>query len=428
MAELTADSADIQWTVHVANSKAHWYQWQMAMDIPEAAAIQVPLRNASMSPDARSTLVIDAGPRAIAGKNTAGPDYALGAFMGVDVYLGELRTNDRGWLMFLPGRGVSASPTGSPIFNEQDPNGFINADGWYDDICDGPVTADACESRGVRFSVESAWVISAPPNYAPGVLGVRTLYDVMVDIYVAAGWMSAPNAPSFRHDVYPILHRLTGLQWVNKGFATQFGPGGSHDFNNPDNIARLARNPKADGIDAYRELRQQVLLSFRPPQPADGNQWPWPWLYGDAMDVPAIASPRQNAVISQTQYNVLSVGQRQFLGRLGPPVCAARVDRRRRARGAAGDARSGCAGPLPRRCVSPRVRVDLADASSDPLLEAIPDPPSTTGCAVALLRQDAHAAGGHGARRTAVRTGAGRLDAMDGTALAGRYGLLPRRL
>jgi hypothetical protein len=36
VSELTADSADIEWTVHVANSKAAWYQWQIAMDVPEA--------------------------------------------------------------------------------------------------------------------------------------------------------------------------------------------------------------------------------------------------------------------------------------------------------------------------------------------------------------------------------------------------------
>ena len=152
VAELTADSADIQWTVHVANSKAQWYQWQMALDIPEAAAIQVPLRNASVSADERTTLVIDPGARTIAGKSTAGQEYELhGSFTGVDVYLGELRTDDRGWLVFLPGRGVSASPTGSPIFNEKDPNGFINADGWYDDICDGPVTRGGAH-RGPRDS------------------------------------------------------------------------------------------------------------------------------------------------------------------------------------------------------------------------------------------------------------------------------------
>ena len=121
--------------------------------------------------------------------------------------------------------------------------------------------------EGREIPVEPAWVLSAPPNYAPDVLGVRTLYDLLLDLYVGAGWMQRPATPSFRHDVYPILHRLSRLQWVNKGFATQFGRGGPHDFEDPAYVARLARDPATDGFDMFAELRAQVLLSFRPPDP-----------------------------------------------------------------------------------------------------------------------------------------------------------------
>jgi len=38
VSELTSDNADITWTVHVANKKSAWYQFQLALDIPEAAA------------------------------------------------------------------------------------------------------------------------------------------------------------------------------------------------------------------------------------------------------------------------------------------------------------------------------------------------------------------------------------------------------
>src|SRR5690242_719705 len=34
VAELTSATADIEWTVHVANKKAAWYQFQIALDIP----------------------------------------------------------------------------------------------------------------------------------------------------------------------------------------------------------------------------------------------------------------------------------------------------------------------------------------------------------------------------------------------------------
>src|SRR5262245_35188876 len=32
--ELTADNADIGWTVHLANKKAQWYQFPKALDVP----------------------------------------------------------------------------------------------------------------------------------------------------------------------------------------------------------------------------------------------------------------------------------------------------------------------------------------------------------------------------------------------------------
>src|SRR5262245_5800825 len=36
--ELTADNAEIRWTVHLANKKSAWYQFQIALDIPEAGS------------------------------------------------------------------------------------------------------------------------------------------------------------------------------------------------------------------------------------------------------------------------------------------------------------------------------------------------------------------------------------------------------
>ena len=325
VAEVTADSADIRWTAHVANRKAAWFQWEMALDVPEAATTELSLRNASVAGDARQSLVIDGGPRTIAGRNTSGAEYECrGSFTGTEVYLGELRTDEHGRLIFLGGRGVSASPTGSPIFNQQDPNAFINADGWYDDMSDGPITAEV-RIDGRAIPVEPAWVVTAPPNYAPDVLGVRTAYDLLRDLYVGAGWLERPGVPSFRREVYPILQRLSGLQWVNRGFAAQFGRGGPHDFADPDYVARLARDPAADGYDLFAELRRQVLLSFRPPDPADGNQLPWPWIYGDAMEVPAVESPRQNAAISETQYDILQAwASGQFVADWTPSIDAPR--------------------------------------------------------------------------------------------------------
>src|SRR5262249_26208521 len=306
------DGTSIKWTVHVANRKAAWYQWQMAMDIPEAATLRLPRRNAKVTGEARKGLVIDAGPRTVEGKGTQGAPYQFrGKFtypsvprpVTADLYLGEVRTDADGRLLFLGGHGVSASPVGSPIFIDGDDNSFINADGWYDDMSDGPVTAEVTIG-GRPIPVEPAWVVTAPPDYGPGVVGVRTLYDLLFDLYIQAQWLPAPTRVSFRADVYPILRRLSGLQWVNQGFATQFGWGGPNHFEDPDYVAKLARQP-GPGSDATAERRRQLLTPFRNPAGTANNPLPWPWIYGDAMNIPPAETPRQNATVSPTQYRIL---------------------------------------------------------------------------------------------------------------------------
>ena len=305
--ELTAGWAAIRWTVHVANRKAAWYQWQMALDIPESATLQLPRRNADVKGDDREKLVIDGLERSIYGSNTQGSEYMFrGKFMDSEVYLGELQTDEEGRLRFLGGQGKSGSPSGSPIFPEG-PNGFINADGWYDDVSDGPVTAEVV-IEGIKIPVDGAWIVTAPPDYAPGLKGIRTLYDLLFDLYVREGWLPFPEKISFRDHVYPILQRLSGLQWVNKGFAAQFGAGGPNNFEDKDYIQKLASKPDAGKFDTYGELRRQVFNSFRNPDGKDNNSLPWPWFYGDASDVPEPAdTPRQNATISSTQYRCLAL-------------------------------------------------------------------------------------------------------------------------
>jgi hypothetical protein len=304
--ELTPGYADVHWTAHVANRKAGWYQWIQAMDIPESAALSVPLRNAGVTGAARAALDIDGGARTIEGTSTQGEAYRFqGQFQGTDVYLGELRTDDQGRLLFLGGMGDSASPTGQPIYDPKTPNAFINADGWYDDASDGPVTATVT-IEGREIPVDPAWVVTAPPNYAPDLIAIRTLYDLLVDLYVQNHWMELPATPSFARDVYPILQRMSGLQWVNYGFATQFGFGGPTDFEKPDFIARLARDPREGGFDTWSELRRQVFNAFRLPVPKDDNPTPWPWEYGDADSLPGFPdSPGQNLALTATQHLTL---------------------------------------------------------------------------------------------------------------------------
>ncbi len=305
--EITAEDAEITWTGHVVNRKAQWYQFQAAMDIPEAVTLSVPLRNPDVKGAYRDELAIDPGPRTITGTNTSGPDYEFtgGTFMGTSVPLGELRTDEAGCLLVLGGVGYSSSPEGKPVYRPADPNSFNNADGWFDDMSDGPISA-TLSLDGRDLPVESSWVICAPPNYAPDVVGWRTLYDLLIDTYIKSGWMPYPDVVSFRNDVLPAVQRLSNLQWVNKGFATMFGRGCPMDFEDPAFIAKLAYRPaSASDPDPYAELRQQVFNSFRAADNAVYDRATWPWIYGDAFGSFADNDPNNNLSLSDVRSQLL---------------------------------------------------------------------------------------------------------------------------
>jgi L-lysine epsilon oxidase-like protein len=302
--ELNADSADIRWTVHLANKKAHWYQFQAALDIPDAVNMSVPRRNPDVTGNRRSVLAIDPGPRTIAGKSVAGGKdhlFDTGTFKGTPVPLGEIRTDENGRLLVLGGNGKSASPSGAPIYDPADPNSFNNANDWYDDISDGPVTASV-SIDGRAVTVDPAWVVVAPPNYAPNVVGWRTLYDLLVDVYVQCGWFQMPQTVSFSSDILPALRRLSNLQWVNKGFATMFGKGCPMDFDNDEFIAKLST---VGASDPYADLRQAIYNCFRPHDTAVNEPRNWPWMYGDAFGSFSASSPNNNLALPSVQQVLL---------------------------------------------------------------------------------------------------------------------------
>lgn len=288
--ELTCENAKIEWHVQIANQKASWYEFQLAMDIPEFADAPASLRrNPSVSD--RASLTIAPKARAISGPGKSGKKHAFddGRFLGTKVYLGELRTDEAGRLIVLGGHGVSASHDGTRAVT------FANNDGWHDDVSDGPVKANVTY-EGVELRVQPAWVVCAPPNYGPQQKSVRTMWDLMRDTACSAGLLAKPARPSFQHDIRPIFQRMSDLQWVNRGFAAGFGHGAPFEFSTKDWLAKLA-----DPSPANLETRRVLANNFRD---FDTDAWspvPWPWLYGDAMSIPAAKTPRQNATLSDLQ-------------------------------------------------------------------------------------------------------------------------------
>jgi len=310
--EVTDEVAEVEWTVHIANAKAAWYQFQIALDIPEATGeklptvsgptpppVSCPRRNADVVGDDRERLVIDPGPRSIrgAGVNADGArsEYAFdtGTFCGQRVPLGELRTDENGHLLVLGGFGHSASaPPHAPAYT------FGNNDGWHDDTSDGPVEA-VVTYGGRRYEAEGAWVACGPPNFAPGLRSIITMYTRVSEAARELAPASTSEVVVFGSDIFPILASHVEHQWVNLGFAREFGWGAPSDFVRPETLRRLA-----DPSDEHRVLRFQVFRRFRHPAYTSMEFNSLPPLYGDGMDVPA-KDPRQWLALTAPQYERL---------------------------------------------------------------------------------------------------------------------------
>lgn len=191
---------DIQWQVYVANKKACWYQFnetQGEHGYPDGYT----RRNPDVTGDQRSRLIIDPGPRFVDGSTkrrasfdrsgegnyaTSFPPEGLQPF-GIDT-LGEMMTDDAGRLLVLGGHGRSGSEKSGP--GEPHIDNYANNDGWYDDVSDGPVMA-----RLIMFSQEvtstryidveyPAWVIVGYPRYAPQILDMVTMDEVLYDLFL----------------------------------------------------------------------------------------------------------------------------------------------------------------------------------------------------------------------------------------------------
>jgi L-Lysine epsilon oxidase N-terminal/L-lysine epsilon oxidase C-terminal domain len=290
--EITSNDASIEWTAHLANKKAAWYNFECALDLPQALIDKVSPstpRNALIKGADRQQLVIDPGPRSISGTNASGPAFDTGKFFDLPVSLGELRTDAAGRLLVLGGYGVSQSIVSRP------PTTFANNDGWHDDTSDGPVDARVTLADGRDIPVEGAWVAVCPPNYAPTLKTVRTLYDLVHDRMVAWGIMQRPDQVSFRLHIQPIFERLTGLQWVNQGFAAYFGSGAPFDASQL--LQRLS-----DPSPANTEFRRSIYAQFRNPNAGASAYGPqlgkhlWPPFYGDALD--GLSKPKAGNVDS----------------------------------------------------------------------------------------------------------------------------------
>jgi hypothetical protein len=245
---VASDRIQIVWRVQLVNRKAAW-----------TGAVQprfAPRNPQFVSDVDRNQLVIAPDVRTITGANKFGVKFDNGSFLGMNVPLGELRTDAASRLVVLGGHGKSGADRNDRAIGGDN---FADNPWWYDDVSDGPVTA-AVTVDGMAQTVESAWVIVAPPDFAPAVGGAVSLYDVMQQVAVESLHLAKPAQPSFTADIQPILRRCASLQWTHDSILWTRIPQNWQDLCN-------ATGPTADKLRRDTTTR----LSGRLPLRGTGN-------------------------------------------------------------------------------------------------------------------------------------------------------------
>jgi len=323
---------DIDWTVHVANKKSSWYEFQET-DGEEGYAPNHPLRNASVTqPDLRRQLITDPGPVTVNLTNNTGAFAKFGStaktqdnsknkkvaypqsFPPGDILpnpissLGKAIVNKQDQhirLIVLGGYGNSGS-VNTPVISS-----FVNNDGWFDDISDGPVTAvihftfvqvtydgDKKIETTVPGSMPvqvPAWVVVGYPRYIPQMQDMITMDETMFDLFVRkmaydpqifgippfdkasnspktqqefniwrnAAKFNSDYYPKFYRDIWPILKRPNEMTTYTMIFDPNDG-GDPHNTGTGGNLSQDALSqPPQNGQDPGFKLRQYVLRIMR---------------------------------------------------------------------------------------------------------------------------------------------------------------------
>ncbi|MFL5358798.1 LodA/GoxA family CTQ-dependent oxidase [Archangium sp.] len=252
--EVTAGSNDvtgIKWNVHLANRKAAFFKFE-GQDGADGTWTGV--RNAHVKDPAERTrqLVIDPGLKSISGKSQPPvPLTNTKAHIPIPT-LGELRTDANGRLLVLGGLGQSNKTAQGGLIND-----YVNNDFWFDDMSDGPVSAELTYTEAGNTQTaklegkDGAWLLVGPPDFAPAVGNVVRLFDTLWDLAVRsrevplpdsdglfdqgllarlkkqrADWSTTTHSfqtykPSFRLEVFPILERALGHRHVHNPEASK---------------------------------------------------------------------------------------------------------------------------------------------------------------------------------------------------------------
>jgi hypothetical protein len=345
------DVTALVWTVHLANRKASFFAFDglAGADRPPTKG----RRNAGYPGD-RANLDIDPKPRSISGKSAPAVEFRKGTSANpaserwptpppnprIET-LGTLMTDSNGRLLVLGGKGESGSTPGASAITN-----YSNNDGWFDDVSDGPVTAYLA-LKGKPVAVVPAWVICPPPDFAPHLSNVVTMYDVLYDLAARQPALPANEAtyssgslkslgaiqaefkaagkptlstyrPDFNTEIYPILYRAAAMKFLAKQVI------GHHD-----DLIKWAKLASTDATHAPD--RGKILTWLRQPDAKPTDTFPYmPKLLGDEPYALAagVVHQRVRLTLTPTQYALVEQWAKgKFIApvRVPPPAPAATI-------------------------------------------------------------------------------------------------------
>lgn len=296
--KLDANISQVEWTVEVANKKPFWYDFNNSLDLSVntdnenlsstfftekiAPGISTSRRNPNVldqklinsdDQNYRKELVNCPAPVSVSSSNQKqkiGGQFPfplnpegkskIAKAMHMEsksVNLGTVE-HDNGTLIFYPGDGVSAALNPSDLNTD-----FADNSNWYDDICDGRITAKVTidgKTYEVNDPKSAAWIATAPPDYAPQIQPLATMYDLI------CGASNDTYSTDFSL-VFPVLYRLYRMQWVN-----------ASDFLAPsfreviDQLTTEEFKFLYNSSDEAQPLREKIFSLFRNPAYAYTNE------------------------------------------------------------------------------------------------------------------------------------------------------------
>lgn len=281
--EINFDNAEIIWKVELGNKKALW------KNSPNFGAVS--LRNSDIADpvERENKLAIKTGLQSISGLNQTNVelngsitfnDTVTSTDVTSIVTLGHLKTDEKGRLVVLGGFGKSISPVNASLTY------FYSTDKWYDDISDGPISATIILNGNYQNPIEvggsqngGAWVVVAPPSFAPEIECLVTLYDTLRQVAIEKfpghpRTENVPANPSFKRDILPILRRAEKYKWVQDYANVNLRHQPVRDvINNPtvqayrDTVVNVLRNPNDAGDTATPPIMPKLFGYYNMYQP-----------------------------------------------------------------------------------------------------------------------------------------------------------------